>query len=160
MTIISSNLWGIFKQMWNWSQVKKSDWSPKYFYSVSKIFNFKICMKTFLVKKKLLFMSNFLLCFLAHLCAKCSWWALVIASCLSSVVFFVVVNNFFKQHLLIIHWVHCSQTSQECSLGDRLSKLIKEINSMQNSGLQKNLRKSSCLKPNGLMLRYLVCSNV
>jgi hypothetical protein len=49
-------------------------------------------------------------------------------------------------------------------LHEALPKLFKKINSMQNSGCHGNrkekLKKSSCLKPQGLELRYLAFSTL
>ena len=57
------------------------------------------------------------------------------------------VNNCFKRHLLLNRLANFDETSQGCSLGGALSKLLKEMNSMQNSGCHGNrkekLQKSS-----------------
>ena len=57
--------------------------------------------------------------FLAHLSAKCSRWAFVMAHCPSS------VNNFFKQHLLWNPLLDFDQISQEWSLGGPIPNLFK-----------------------------------
>jgi len=61
--------------------------------------------------------------FLAHLSAKCSRLAFVMAHCPSSVR--LSVNNFFKQHLLWNPLLDFDQISQEWSLGGLLPNLFK-----------------------------------
>ena len=68
---------------------------------------------------------------LTHPSTKCSRWVFVI-TCLS------VVNNFFEHPLLINHKADCNRTLQECTLGEALSKLFKEFESMQNAGCHDN----------------------
>ena len=50
------------------------------------------------------------------------------------------VNNCLKRHLLN-HLANVDEISQGCSLGGALSKLFKEINSMQNSGCHGNQKE-------------------
>ena len=70
---------------------------------------------------------------LAHLSAKCSGWAIVISHrpsiCPS-------VNNF--KNLLQNHLANLDKTWQECSVDEALQKLLKEFNSIKNSGCHGN----------------------
>ena len=68
---------------------------------------------------------------LAHL-SVVTRWAFVITFCPSSIVrpcmppcVHASMNNFFKQHLLLNHWLDFDQTSQEWFLVGPLSKLFR-----------------------------------
>jgi len=70
-------------------------------------------------------------------------------------------QQLFKQLLLTMHLANCVKTSQRCSFYKTLPKLLKEFNSLQNSGCHgnrniffKNLFKNYSQKPT--MLRALI----
>jgi len=62
------------------------------------------------------------------------------------------VNTFFKQLLLLNHFANFVETSQGCSLHKALSKLLKELNSMKNSGCHGNWKIKKIL-----VTMYLLC---
>ena len=61
----------------------------------------------------------------------------------------------FKHHLLLNHRTNCIQTSQECSLGIPLSKLFKDLNSIENFGCCGIRKGAKC--PNLENLLFWIC---
>ena len=73
--------------------------------------------------------------FLAHLSTKCSWWAIVISLCPSSVV--RALSTFcFKQLLLQNNSTDFEIILQEGSLDDPLPEMLKSFRSVKQDGRQ------------------------
>ena len=79
--------------------------------------------------------NNYFYLFLAHLSTKCSWWAIVISLCPSSVVR-ALSTLCFKRLLLQNSSTDFEIILQEGSLGDPLPKLLKPFRSVEQDGCQ------------------------